>query len=242
MVFDGHCFDVRRAIFYQLMFRGLRDYFLGVQLVLGSAELKSWYKSVLLRGFLLGVFVILAAIVIGVWWISMLGSSPWFDLGALLWVILLIFFSGAIFGLVMSMGLSFLVREKKLVQALSGTQVVSAARLKLGDHWPEVSAPFVSVFVSMIAWPFMLVPMLFPVGAGLMAWAYAREAHTTSLRMGKQYNAHLSAREPAPDRAYLLGLGLVPAALSLIPFAAFFAWPILLVSGLEQTETNDGQN
>ena len=214
------------------MLRGFRDYFLAIQAILANPALRAWFVSVLIRGAVLGLVVLSAAVTVGAWWISTLGESGWFDLGAVLWVLVLIYFSGAIFGLVMALGLPFFVRERLLVSAVSGHKVLTPSKVSVREHLKEISSSLMSVFVSVLAWPFLIVPMLLPIGVLLMAWAYAREAHATSLRIGKEFAGHVRLREPDPSKAYLLGLGLAPSVLSLIPFVAFFAWPTLLVSGI----------
>jgi hypothetical protein len=222
------------------MFRGIKDYLLAVRQILQSSALRAWFSSVLLRGAVLGIIVLVVAVTGGAWWIATLGESAWFDLGAVAWVLALIYFSGAIFGMVMALGLPIFIREGQLVKAVSGHSELRLTKLKFGDHLREVSSSLVSVFVSLLAWPLLLIPPLLPIGVLLMSWAYAREASATSLRIGKEFAGHVRIREREPTKGYLLGLGLIPSILSIVPFAAFFVWPTLLVSGLSADD--DGKD
>ncbi len=218
------------------MLRGIKDYLSGLREILSSHALRGWFSSVLIRGAILGVVIITLALALGAWWIATLGDSAWFDVGAVVWVLVLLYFSGAIFGLVMALGLPILVRERKLVMALSGDAVLSPTKISIREHFKEISSSLVSVFVSIIAWPMLLIPFLMPIAVLIVAWAYAREAHATSYRIGMEFGVHVQLREAQPTKAYLLGLGLIPSVLSLVPFVAFFAWPTLLVSGLKPVE------
>ncbi|HVJ64228.1 MAG TPA: hypothetical protein VM901_03125 [Bdellovibrionota bacterium] len=220
------------------MIHGIRDYLAGVLAILASAPLRAWLWSVVWRGALLGMLVLVSTATIGAWWISTLGESRWFDFGALLSIFVLLYFSGAIFGLVMALGVPLFIREKQLVRALSGAVELQKSRVALGDHAREVSSSLVSVLISVLAWPFLIIPVLLPIGVTMLAWAYAREAGATSTRIAKEYAVHVQATRAEPTRAYNLGLGLVPTVLSLIPFVAFLAWPTLLVGGLRRTSGN----
>lgn len=223
------------------MWRGLRDYILTYKQILASPALRAWFVSVMIRGALLGIVVLLLAVGLGAWWISALGESAWFNLGAVVWGLLLIYFSGAIFGLVMALGLSVFIRERKLVAAISGDVGIRAGKVSLKEHFREVSSSLVSVFVSLLAWPFLISTVLTPVGVLMLAWAYSREAHATSGRIGLEFSAHLRLREAGPSKGYLLGLGLIPSVLSLVPFAAFVVWPTLLVAGLVPANSSRSQ-
>lgn len=220
---------------------GLKNYLIALRDVFVQPALRQWLKSVLIRGVIFGsVFVLLVA-GLGAWWISSLGESVWFDVGSVVWVLLLIYFSGAIFGLLMALGLPLLIQEKKLIKALSGVSSLPKSQSPSWRlHASELSSSVVSVFVSIVAWPFLWFPVLMPLGVVMVSWAYSKEAQATATRLRAEYPAVFQSLGAIAafkrSKIYLIGLGVVPAIMSLIPFAAFIVWPTLLVTTLRNKQ------
>ncbi len=200
--------------------------------VLSQPDLRRWYFRIVKRCFLVALLVLVTLLFGGAWVISSMGQGPWSQVGAVLWVICLLFLSGKLTVSILGLLMGNVVDERALLSAFLGVKIVSLKNPAWGDLRGEYWASLRGVFLSLIAWPLFLIPFLIPFGILIFGWSMGKEALASAHRICHQ-NGESTILDKGPvSNSFALGLGIIPAAASIIPVVGWAFWPLLVASGV----------
>jgi hypothetical protein len=197
-----------------------RDYFL-------------WFRKVSIKCLLIATFIVMALMTGGSYAITQLGTSGWYDFGAIIWALLVFYFSGALTVVLMPLLMSFLINEGQLIHLVSGSKPVNMKKLVLKWRVKEWQASFISLICALVAAPLLIIPLTLPIGFIFLMWGMGREFSQTAIRVLVQ--SEIMSENEASKISFKLKfyLGFFPALLTLIPFLSLIAWPLSLVASLE---------
>jgi hypothetical protein len=176
----------------------------------------------------------LALLVFGgtAFWFSFLGLS-WSGAGvAVLWFLASLLISGQVAKAIVFGTIFLFSSEEKLLRAYFGPQF-PAHTSTWSIVFRELGFLVVSVSVGVLSALFLLFGLTFPIGILLSAWIYGFEVSRSGRRL-LQLNG-LSSRPISHRRA--LGLGMLPAILSVVPVVGWACLPLLLIAGLQAQST-----
>ncbi len=204
-------------------------------------ELRSWYFRTLAITFVFAIALIVVIFLSGSWAFTHYFEKPLATtLAILAWFLMLLYLSGRLASLLMSVlvlligGESSLTRHyfKKLTTPPS-EELRAGIRLKFSDRSRELLAMLRSLGISLLAWPLLLLPITMPLGVLIFSWALAGESLALSRRL-----CHERGYEALQDREELslgaqMGLAVLPSSMALFPVLGWVLLPILQVAGLE---------
>jgi len=197
-------------------------------------ELRAWYFRVVKRCLLVAALTITVLLVGGAWIISRLGPGVWPDVGAVVWVIAVLFLSGKITVSIMGLLAANFVEEARLLSALSGVKIVKLREPTWTDRRREWWAAGRGIGISLLVWPLFLFPVTAPIGIVIFAWSMGREAMATAIRVWHQNGDGALGDEKGsrPSNMLAFGLGLIPAFASILPIVGWTVWPFLLAAAV----------
>jgi hypothetical protein len=210
----------------------LKIFFQSLYLVFFQVEISKWFRKAAFRCLALAIFVIIFLMSSGAYVISHLGDKIWFDLGAILWALLLFFFSGTLTAALMTFFLGLLGNETELLSALSGKSDIKMKSKGIHWRWSELVGAFISVLMSLMAAPFLIFPPLIPLGLLILSWGLGGEVLSCAERLLVQ-SSLINIEKPLKKPHWLrFSVGLGPAVMSLFPVLSWFLWPIALIVAL----------
>jgi hypothetical protein len=211
------------------LWSGTQAYLKSVAELLSQPELSRWYlRSLGWTLFFAGLC--LFGLVVGgaTFWLSFFGVSWAGAFATLLWLLVALLVSGQVAKAIVFATIFLFSSEEKLLRAYFGSGFPAHT-----NTWTIVFREFgfliLSLFVGVLSALFLLFGLTFPLGILLTAWIYGLEV-TRSGRRLLVLNG-LSARELSHRRA--LGVGLIPAVLSVIPILGWACLPVLLIAGIK---------
>lgn len=205
--------------------------------VLTQPDLRTWYFKVVKRCFLVALFVVVILAFGGASALASLGQGWWSNIAAILWVICLFFMSGKLTVSIVGLMMSSVVDEKALLSAFQGIKILTLRKATWSDVRREYWAALRGIFLSLLIWPLFLIPFLIPVGVLIFAWSMGKESLAAANRICHQNGeATLLDRGPVAN-SFALGLGLIPAAASIVPIIGWAFWPLLVASGVHACRT-----
>jgi hypothetical protein len=215
-----------------LFFEGVKIFISSVFLVFSRPELLQWFRKVSFFCLGLALTSILILMVGGAHLIANLGKEIWFDLGAILWAILLFFFSGTLTATLMSFLLGIFGNEEALMRALTQNPSLMVRGFEWSWRWREIWAALTSLLCALIAAPLLFFPPLLPLGLLILAWGLGGELLRCARRILAQSGLSRRKASLKVPLALRLGIGLGPALMSLVPVLAWFLWPLALVTAI----------
>lgn len=207
--------------------------------LLSKPDGRRWYAKAVKRCFLIALFVLVVLLFGGAWLVSSIGTGWWSNVAAVLWVLAVLFLSGSLTVTLMGSLMGLVLDERELLSALSRTKVVAFKGAAWLDRRREYLAVARSLAVTLLGWPFFIVPALIPLGILLFAWAMGREAVTSATRILHQ-NGEKSAFETSnTPNAFALGIAIIPAVCAFVPVLGWALWPALLASAVRGSRVAD---
>lgn len=226
----------------------MSHFLLGIKFFLSSAAalfrnplIFAWFRKVSLVSLVVAMFVLFVCLALGVWGISNLANHWIADVGAALWIFALLFFSGSLCMILMSIFVSLLGSERQLLRAITGNLALELKKATFVDLRREWMGTLISSGMAILAWPFFLLPFLFPVGLLLLSWAFGRESLFAANRIWHQTGRKTFLDEEKPKMAFCLGLGIGPAVISIVPVVGWAMWPLLLITAIRSLESYDSK-
>jgi len=222
-------------------FVGLRDFLNAMKMCFDKNQLGAWYKKAVIKSIILSVCVLTVLIIASSFGIFSLISgliahdtmsmvASW--LGSIIVVLLMLWFSGAIASALLSVFVGFVVNEKELFEGVRGKVVYNGKlqKARFKDLRKEYFAIGVSLLISILTYPFILFAVTIPIAIIFMGWAMGREGLGFGHRL---INQGIEGNEDSYEfsHAYKAGLGLIPAAVLMIPILGWAFLPMLQVSG-----------
>lgn len=193
-------------------------------------NLRRWYSKLIWRCLLLALLALVVLLLGGSWVFAHLGQGWWSGVGVVFWVICVLFLAGRFTVAFVTAFVAALADEKELLSALHpGLKIVGLKRANWADRQREWAAMLAGLFITALGWPLFLVPVLIPLGVLIFAWTMGREASAAARRLLRQNGE--APRESLEWSAYV-GLGFLPAALSLVPIVGWACAPIILVAAV----------
>lgn len=216
-------------------FGGLASFITAAIAVMSMDNLRRWYSKLIWRCLGLALLALVGLLLGGSWIFAQLGQGWWSGIGVVLWVICVLFLAGRFTVAFVTAFVGALADEKELLSALHpGLKVVGLKPANWGDRRREWIAMVTGLFVTLVGWPLFLIPVLIPFGVLLFAWTMGREASAAARRLLRQNGE--TPREDLEWAGYV-GLGILPAALSLVPIVGWACAPIILVAAVTANRT-----
>jgi len=226
----------------------MNDFLLGLKFFLSSTVslfkkplIFAWFRKLSLVSLVVALFVLIVCLALGAWGISNLANHWIADVGAVLWIFALLFFSGSLCMILMSVFVSLFGSERQLLRAITEDLSLELDKAVFGDLKREWLGTLISSIAALLAWPFFLFPFLFPIGLLLLSWAFGRESLFAANRIWHQAGRKTFLDKEKPKMAFCLGLGVGPAVISVVPVLGWAMWPLLLISALRSLESYDAK-
>ncbi|NCN27725.1 hypothetical protein GW915_09135 [bacterium] len=213
-------------------FDGIKSFFKALSLIFRNQEVFQWFKKTSIVAFIVALIVMAILALSGATVISWLGAHWVADLGAVLWVLFILYFSGTLCITVMSAVFGLWGNEHRLMSALLKEPGLVLSKAKLSDMRSEIFGATWSLLAAFISLPFIFFVPLMPIGVLIMAIAFGREAVCAARRILHQCQRTTAVDEKMPTFSFYIGLGFCPVLLTLVPLVGWVMWPVLLLSAL----------
>lgn len=202
---------------------------------LSNSTLRSWSSKTLFKSFLVAIVIIFFTLGLGSYFIfSYFETSVYAQLGTLVWILSVLYFSGALTMALMGALNALLANEKKFLEIYSQKSPNRTVKAPRSYVLREYKASVTTFAIVILSAPFFLFPPLIPLGVVFFAYALGNEALTTGRRLSYIHLAdstHPLTPNIEPSFLNKIGIGLVPAMLTPIPVLAVLSWPALYLAG-----------
>jgi hypothetical protein len=210
---------------------GVAAFCVAAKLALSEATLRRWYLGAVLKTIGLALLTLIALTGLGIYIAFSYFQSDWAALlASVVWVVIMFLVSGVIASVVMDTFISMFSSEGGLRAGLWGALRGGSVQKRLlwSLRLREFKSLGLSVVASLITIGVMWIPLMVPVAVVFLGFIMARDSFISSERLTYEWGFEPTRlRGFGPSTGFLIGLGIIPAIMSLVPVLGWSGLPIL---------------